>query len=223
VARFVITLSVMAIDGEALLDEVMWRGGIHDRARAQAAVDAALDAAAQHLGAPERAFIAGQLPARLAAAAQQPTPAAALRPGDLYAQLATTEEISLGLAIEHAKAACSSLAEFLDGEARALLARRLPRDWAALFAPVSFAAEADVPAGTVPGHGHTLATGRPGSRRPLAEAGLRAGQADSIATADNPHGDDKLSSAREVPGTNPLSTARPGAGQQIAEAKDERR
>jgi hypothetical protein len=44
--------------------------------------------------------------------------------------------------------------------------------------------------------GHTLAEGRPGSRRPLAEARPPAGQADSVARTDNPHGDTKLSSAR---------------------------
>jgi uncharacterized protein (DUF2267 family) len=183
------------IDHGALVDEVIWRGGIHDRSRADAAIAAALDAVAQQLGAADRAFIAAQLPPPLAAAAQRPSRSAALRPSDLYAQLATSGEISLGSAVEHANAACSAVAEFLDAEARSLLARRLPPVWAALFAPVTFATEADVPAGMRPGHGHTLATGRPGSRRPLAEAAPSAAQFDSVVTADNPHGDSKLSSA----------------------------
>lgn len=178
------------IDHGALLDEVIWRGGIHDRARAEAAVAAALDALAQQLAARDRGFIAAQLPPP-AAAVQRPSPSAALRPSDLYAQLATSGEISLGSAVEHAKAACSAVTEFLDAEARSLLARRLPPAWATLFAPVTFAPETDVPAGTLPGHGRTLATGRPGSRRPLAEAAPSAAQSHSVVSADNPHGDER--------------------------------
>ena len=210
------------IDHGALVDEVIWRSGIHDRSRADAAIAAALDAVAQQLGAGDREFIAAQLPLPLAAAVQRPSPSAALRPSDLYAQLATSGEISLGLAVEHAKAACSALGEFLDAEARSLLARRLPPSWAALFEPITFAIEADVPAGTLPGHGHTLATGRPGSRRALADAAPPDAQSDSVVTADNPHGDRKLSSAREPIETTRLSTARSGAEYPIAQAKDER-
>ena len=212
----------MTIDEDALVEEVMWRGGIHDRAHAVAAVAAALDAVGQQLDAPDRAFIAEQLPAPLASAVQRPAPSAALRPSDLYAQLATSGELSLGVAVEHARAACSAVAEFLDGEARTLLARRLPPIWAAVFAPVPNAAETEVPAGTVPGHGHSLATGRPGSRRPLAEAAPAPGQSDSVVTADNPHGDGKLSSAREPAESGRLATARVGADYPIAQAKDER-
>ena len=67
------------IDHGALVDEVIWRGGIHDRSRADAAVAAALDAVAQQLGAAERAFIAAQLPPALAAARERPSPATARR------------------------------------------------------------------------------------------------------------------------------------------------
>ena len=210
------------IDHGALVDEVMWRGGIHDRSRADAAVASAIDALAQQLGGSDRAFIAAQLPPGLAAAVQRPSPSAALRASDLYAQLATSGEISLGSAVEHAKAACSALAEFVDAEARSLLARRLPPAWAALFSPVTFATERDVSAGTLPGHGHTLATGRPGSRRPLAEAAPSAAQSDSVVTADNPHGDSKLSSATDLAETTRVATARSGADYSIAEARDER-
>jgi hypothetical protein len=199
----------------------MWRGAIGDRSRAEAVVAAALDAVGQHLGASGRAFIAEQLPAPFAAAAQRPTPSGAPRPVDLYAELATSEQLTIGLAVEHARAACSALAESFDDEARSLLERRLPPEWAELFAPVAFAAEAGVPTGTVPGHGHTLATGRPGSQHPLAEASPPAAQADSVVTAANPHSESKLSSAREPPGTG-LATARPGSDYALVEAKDER-
>jgi hypothetical protein len=212
----------MQVDHDALIEAIMWRGGIPDRARAEAAVAAALGALGLHLRAPDRAFIAEQLPVPLATAVLRPGPAAASRPSDLYQQLATTEAINLGLSVEHAKAACSGVAEWLDGEARSLLARRLPPPWAELFTPVAVAAESDVPAGTVPGHGRTIATGRPGSRRPLAEATPPAAQSDSVVTTDNPHADRKLSSAAEPDGASQLATARPGAEYPIAQAKDER-
>lgn len=148
----------------------MWRGSIPDTGRAQAAIEAVLDAVAGHLPDQDRAFIADRLPEPYAAAVRRPTRSAASRPDDLYAQLATREEVSLGLAIEHARAACSGLAELAGAEARALLARRLPPDWAALFRPAARASAAGVPRGPVPGHGQTLATGKPGSSRPLSEA-----------------------------------------------------
>ena len=182
------------IDPVVLVDDVMWRGGLRDRARAEAALEAVLDALASHLAAADRAFIAEQLPPPYTTAVQRPTTAAASRPSDLYAQLATRDEVSLGAAVEQARAACAALAAIVGDDTRSLLLRRLPPDWAALFAPVAAAPETDVPASMVPGHGQTLATGRPGSSRPLSEAEPPPAQPDSVAAA-NPHADRKLSSA----------------------------
>ena len=99
-------------------------------------------------------------------------------------------------------------------------ARRLPTEWVALLESAPRAPEVDEPHGTRPGHGHTLATGRPGSRHPLSESGPRPAQTDSVAT-ENPHGDSKLSSAT-APGVEPLATAGPGPEETLATAKDER-
>ncbi len=213
---------MLASERDALLDEVMWRAGVADRVRAQAAIGAVLDAIASHLSASDRAFIAEHLPEPYATAVRRPTTSAASRPSDLYAQLATGQEVSLGVAIEHARAACWGVAEVAGAETRALLARRLPPDWAVLFTPPTSAEEAGAPPGTVPGHGHTLATGRPGSSRPLAEAQPAVAQADSVVTDQNPHGQGKLSSAGPPPATGDLATARPGAEYSIAQARDER-
>src|SRR5258706_8960273 len=43
--------------------------------------------------------------------------------------------------------------------------------------------------------GHTLATGRPGSSRPLAEANPDRAQSQSVVATTNPHADSKISSA----------------------------
>jgi hypothetical protein len=42
----------------------------------------------------------------------------------------------------------------------------------------------------------TLSEGKPGSRHPLSEARLDRAQSNSVARADEPHADTKLSSAR---------------------------
>jgi hypothetical protein len=134
--------------------------------------------------------------------------------------LTEAQRVTRGTAIERVGAVCESLRDELDAERRLLLARRLPAEWAALLDSAPRAREADEPHGTLPGHGHTLATGRPGSRHPLSQSGPRPAQADSIA-AENPHGDSKLSSAT-APGVEPLATARPGTEETLATARDER-
>jgi uncharacterized protein (DUF2267 family) len=211
------------IAGDALLEEVIWRGGIQDRSNAKATIEAALEALAEHLAPADARLIAEQLPAAFAAALARRRRPALGSPSDLHARLAASEGISLGLAVEHARAAGAAIAESVDSEGRSLLARRLPPEWAALFAPTERAPEHDIPPGTMPGHGHTLATGRPGSPHALAEAGPRSAQADSVLTAANPHADRKLSSADDFAGSNRLATARPDAESSIADAKDGRR
>jgi uncharacterized protein (DUF2267 family) len=213
----------MHIDRHALIEDVMWRGGIRDRAGAEAALEQSLEAVAAHLGADDRKSVAERLPASFAAIVIQPARAATAGMRDLYARIAAREKISLGRAVEYVQAAGGALAELLDETARELLVRRLPAEWSALFVPVAPASEADLPPGTQPGHGHTLATGRPGSLHPLAEAAPRGAQADSVAAAANPHADSKLSSSRGPAGGHPLATGRPGAEDPIAEATDERR
>jgi hypothetical protein len=71
--------------------------------------------------------------------------------------------------------------------------------------------------------GHTLATGRPGSRHPLSEAAPSAGQSDSVVANGNPHGDRKLSSAPDTAVADTLADGRPGSGAPLADARDERK
>src|SRR4029079_2041283 len=125
--------------------------------------------------------------------------------GALLARVSCPERVLRATAVEWVQAVCQSLYEALDTERRQLLARRLPDEWAALLASAPRAPESDEPRGTLPGHGHTLATGRPGSRHPLSESAPRSGQAESVA-AENPHGDGKLSSATSF-GVEPLASA----------------
>lgn len=205
-----------------MLDEVMWRGAIPEVSSAEAAVQAALEMLADHLSAEDARAIAGHLPPSLAKALQRRGSSPMASPDALYGRLAESEQITLGLAVERARAACTSIAGALDEEERLRLARRLPPEWAELFVDVTRAPASELPPGTVPGHGHTLATGKPGSRHSLAEASPRGAQAESVVSTENPHADTKLSSVRESPVAGSLATGQPGANQPIAGAKDER-
>jgi len=162
---------------EALVEEVRWRGAIAGRSAAKDTIAVTLATLAQHLTPEVAATIAAQLPAALARALARPGSPAPETPGALYRRLADRADISLGLAVERARAACAALANGIDHEARVLLVRRLPPEWAELLETAPDAAQTDRPAGVVAGHGHTLATGKPGSLRPLAEAAAPAGRA----------------------------------------------
>jgi uncharacterized protein (DUF2267 family) len=212
----------MTVGHTRLIDEVMWRSGLGDAAVAETAVATVLEALGCLLPPADARFLAGALPPAFARAMAAADRHAFRDPSALYARFSVSEDIDLGVAMEHANATCGALADALDAESRLLLARRLPPEWAALFAPVPRAPARDAAPGTVPGHGHTLATGRPGSRRPLAESAPPAAQSDSVVTEDNPHGADKLSSASETAGPSPIATARPGAEEPLADARDER-
>lgn len=163
-------------------------------AEAARAVAAVLGTLGERLSHSEAGALADALPAGAAAR---------LRAGrfdrdfdleELYGRVARRAGVRLGFAVEHTIAVCATVGERLDAATRARLGRALPPEMLALFA-VRPAVEAPPPPPRVGAH-TTLAEGRPGSRRPLSESAPPPAQADSVARADNPHGDTKLSSAR---------------------------
>ncbi|HVX93544.1 MAG TPA: DUF2267 domain-containing protein [Polyangia bacterium] len=211
----------MQVDRDSLIADVMWRGAVGEAPRAEAAVLAVLDALAGLLPPPDAELLAASLPPDLAGALAPAEHEPPSDPGALFDRVAAAEHVSAGLAVEHARAACEALAAAFDPEQRILLARRLPHAWAELFAPPPRAPAAELSLGTPPGHGHTLATGRPGSDRPLAGDRPADAQAHSVAE-ENPHADTKLSSAPGPVVERPLATARNGSEEPLAEARDER-
>jgi hypothetical protein len=77
-------------------------------------------------------------------------------------------------------------------------------------------------AAPAPGHGHTLASGRPGSLHPLADAGP-LGQTDSVVRSENPKADRKLSSAQGTTAEQThrtLAEGQPGSDHAISEERD---
>jgi uncharacterized protein (DUF2267 family) len=206
-----------------IVDRVMLRSGLAERALVERALDATAEMLGEQLRGADVALIAAQLPSRLGGALQ----ARAHRPGapleELYEHLSVVARVPFGEAMELAGAACEALGGALDAETRVLLCRRLPETWAALASERAPAAVPEHPRGTSPGQGHTLATGRPGSLHPLSEAHPREAQAESIARAENPHGERKLSSGRPDTAEQALANGRPGASASLADARDERR
>jgi uncharacterized protein (DUF2267 family) len=211
----------MQVDRESLIADVMWRGAVGEAPTAEAAVVAVLDALAGLLPPHDAELLAASLPPDLAGALAPADHEPPADPGVLFERVAAAEHVSAGLAVEHARAACEALAAAFDAEQRILLARRLPHAWAELFAPPPRAPAAEMAAGAMPGHGRTLATGRPGSERPLAEEGPPAAQSGSVAD-ENPHAETKLSSAPGPFVERPLATSRTGSDDSLAEVRGQR-
>jgi hypothetical protein len=133
--------------------------------------------------------------------------------------LVRATSVPLAVAVEHAVVVCRAIGGTLSEQAHARLERALSPELVALFTPHEAPPPPEHP---LAGAGHRLADGRPGSRHPISEAAPRAGQADSVATADNPHADTKLSSARGLTQEREdesLSTGNPRSGRPVNERR----
>ena len=207
-----------------IVDRVMLHTGLAERALVERALDATAEMLGAELPAEDVATVAAQMPSRIAHALRAGRHGRASRVEALYEHVSVRVRLPFGLAAELAGAACEALAAAVDPETRVLLRRRLPPAWADLATVRAPGEPLDLEPtrGTRPGHGHTLASGRPGSHHPLSEGHPPGAQAESIARAQNPHGERKLSSGRPDAAEQPLSTSRPGASAPLADAGDER-
>jgi hypothetical protein len=119
----------------------------------------------------------------------------------LYARVAEASGMRKGPAIELTQTVFSVIAELANPDALERARHVLPSDWAVLLeAPIPTQADDRPPApmGVELGTGHTLATGQPGSHRPLARSRPAPGQRDSISSTDDPHADTRLSTSRGI-------------------------
>jgi uncharacterized protein (DUF2267 family) len=205
---------------ETFLDEVCARSGLASREAAERAVRATLDLVGERLSAADARGLAEQLPGPLSRLLAAPRRHAAFDVLELYEHVKETEPVRLGIAVEHARVVCEVLAEALDAEGLALLRARLPAEWASLFRPRTNEGASAEPPGPPAGSGHTLASGRPGSRHPLSEAGPPAAQSESVVQTENPHADEKLSSAPGPRPGRPLASESPGSDRPLSEARD---
>jgi len=195
--------------------------GLADEAHAAHAARATLASLGECLPSPERTALLAALPPKLAnyvAAYRGPAEAE-----QLFERVRVHEGTTAGFAREHAEIVCRVLGEMLSDEAALRLHRALAPSVAALFNPPPPPGEP--PPYAVP-HGerhHTLATGVPGSRHPISDAPPPGAQSDSVAGAENPHDDRKLSSSpglTQEQTEESLSTEVPRTDRTIAESHD---
>ena len=177
---------------DELVRRVADRAGLDEESAARA-VAAVLAVLAGRLSRAEAEALAEELPAATAAPLRHGWFDRDFGVDELYDRVARQEGVRPGVAVEHTIAVCATVGELLTAATRARLERALGPEILALF-DVRPAIEAPEAAPHV-GHRSTLSEGRPGSRHPLSEAAPPAAQAESVARADNPHADTKLSSA----------------------------
>jgi uncharacterized protein (DUF2267 family) len=206
------------LDQSQFLSRVGVLSGISDLAQVRRLSSFVLEAIAAQLATHDRSWLSGMLPWPLT-----PTePRAAVTSLEQFAaQIAEREAVSTGFGLEHVESVGRALAEVLAHDERVRLRSRLPECLAPLF---EFSQQRDEPRrlhGAL-GVGHTLAGGRPGSQHPLSQAEPHSAQADSVARAQNPHADTKLSSSRGTTQEREhedLAEGGPGSSRPLGSAK----
>ena len=208
---------------EGFIEEVCWRTGLQSEALAGRAAAATLQVIAERLGAVDAGALEQELPSPLAQAVGRARRHGVFDVTELFARVAAEEPVRPGAAVEHAKVVCEVLTEALPEELRERLHARLPPDWADLFQARDRGGEPPITTSKTspwtPEH-HTLADGRPGSSQPLSEATPPAGQSESVVLSENPHGEEKISSAPGPrPGT-PIAVGTAGSEVPLVEGGD---
>jgi len=197
-ARHAICSTVEVVSN--LIDEVAGRTGL-ERSAAAAAVQGAVEVLAAGLEPVTRADLLAVLPGADERVAIASGPATA---DELYRRTAQALGMREAEALETAQVVCQLIGARLSGEARARLAQQLDPELVQVMTDPVGAAPAAAPLHRAGGEGHTLASGRPGSERPLSESA--------------PGGDHPLS--QSGPGSeHPLSESGPGSRQPLSSSR----
>lgn len=216
---------VGGVDTQALIEATRLEEALGERDRSEAAFWAAVDGLGRTLQADDRRAMAGALPdavvSRLLSCPFDPEASEAT----VDAQVAEATELPGGQALEIVQVVARTLASRLPEDLRSRLERHARGTLARLWTRPAVPPAPPKPVHTPPpGSGHTLATGRPGSRHPVSEAGP-IGQADSIAVNPDPHGETKLSGARGATTAErehrTLAEGRPGSEHPLSEAGED--
>lgn len=210
---------------EIFLQKVQDRAGLTGPDEADRVARATVEALGELLVDHDRRRLAEHLPDPLARALRDGEPGQDFELDDFYARVQRREGVTLGFGVEHAQAVCQALTEVLGDEMTIYLVRRLPADFEPLFERRRVPTTPPVaPHGprSMPGLGRTLATGRPGGTRPIAEY-RRAGQAGSIVESPDPHAETKLSEARGLSSEraeHTIARGRPGSEHPVSDTRD---
>lgn len=182
------------MDERRLREEVRAHTGMADDAQLDGAIAATLRALGALVGPTHRGALASALPeahrAELVAATYDPSSGR----DAFVAEVARSEHVPEGRALEHATATLDALGRLLESDARGVLARELPEDVRVWLVP----REEHAPGRRERQSSHPprhLSEAKPGSRHPVSESAPPPAQAGSVARSDEPHADTKVSSA----------------------------
>lgn len=131
---------------------------------------------------------------------------------ELYRQVADEQDLELSFAAEFSQVVFQVLGEFVGLEGRARLGASLPGEWYIYFEPRK---PLQTPQRATKA-GHTLATGRPGSARPLSDS--HPGHRNSIALSDEPDLGKNIATSAGTPRRRTLAEGRPGSSRPLSEA-----
>jgi uncharacterized protein (DUF2267 family) len=196
----------MPMNEVTLLRRLQELGPFASADEARRAFDATLQALRRGLNEDEADWLAVALGPGLSGPLLRESHAGELPPEELFRWVKRYSKTRKGVAVEHAQVVCRALAELLPTADLDRLKRHLP-ELVPLFSVPEAAPSPDPPERRRPAvPDHTLAGGRPGSMRPLSEAGPsdRAlseakparSQTHSIAPMRDVHDDPRPSSAR---------------------------
>lgn len=203
---------------EEMIQRISDRTGLDSR-EAERAAFAVLSVVGERLSRRAAEELAGELPIRIGGFLFGRDHGGEFDLQELYARVAAREDVRLGFAIEHATVVCETVAEALSAGALYGLRQALPEEMARLFAAQPRAPRFERI--RVDARRRTLAEGRPGSSRPIYSARFDRAHTHSVAMADNPHADTKLSSS---PGLTQereretLATGKPGSARPLSES-----
>lgn len=212
------------MDYAEFVEQVRARAAFADDREARRAIAAALEIVGQHLPDPDREAVCRKVPGEVAQILRRRHYDGDVEAEELFELVSELEGVTLGFAVEHTEVVCQVLAECVDAEGRKHLTVHVLPTVARLFEPR--AKPPSVPPHVhdhfvAPGEGHTLASGHPGSYRPISGARGAAHQ-ESVAASDNPHGDVKLSTTRGLSQERfkeTLANGKPGSKRPLSDAK----
>ena len=190
------------MDQTRFIEEVRAQVGAANEDDVEKAVRATIAALGAMVGHPHRQAIAGALPEALARPFRDAHYDASMGRDAFVEQVAASEHVPQGRALEHATAVLAALGGALEEDVRLVLEGELPEDVREWVRPKRESRPPPrAPARGHPARGHQepphrLSDGEAGSRHPISESAPHRAHADSVAATPSPHADTKLSSAR---------------------------
>lgn len=213
------------MDQARFLEHVRTHLGPADEASLQHAVGATLAAIGAMVGHTHRQAVAQALPEVWSRPFRDAHYDASLGREDLIRQVARSEHVPEGRALEHATAVLAALAATLEEDVRRVLEAELPEDVRGWVRPTRESRPPPRPPQRHEHHHapHRLSDGQPGSRHPVSEAAPHDVHEGSVASSRDPHANTRLSSTRGTTQEREhetLAEGEPGSERPVSEGGD---